>query len=224
MQMVPYRGSQSRRGGRGNRGQANMTRGSEEDYRPYDDREYQYDNYNLPNSRSHFSCFREPLPDTEFFDGLPRDYGLHTGTKQVRGMRSGSSRHGLSILMVTESHGNFETYTSYSNSNISKKYYTPDSHNIIFAGMFCTTNPKHAMYKYHVGELILPYHYFTYMFRLIKHLTLYAPRHLICTKTSLYINVNYPVSRCEFLHGLAIPNAKHIDNQFRSRKCRFNFV
>ena len=118
MQMVPYRGSQSRRGGRGNRGQANMTRGFEEDYRPYHDREYQYDNYNLPNSRSHFSRSREPLPDTNFFDGPPRDYGLHTGTRQVREMRSEGSRHGLSILMVTESHGNFETYTSYSNSNI----------------------------------------------------------------------------------------------------------
>ena len=139
-------------------------------------------------------------------------------------MRSEGSRHRLSILMVTESHGNFETYTAYSNSNISKKYYTPDSHNIIFAGMFCTTNPKHAMYKYHVGELILPFHDFIYMFRLIKHLSKNTPRHLIRTETSPYINVNFPVSQCEFASGPLQPITKHIDYRLRSRKCRFNFV
>ena len=69
MQMVPSQGAQSRRGGHGNGGKANMTRGYDEDYRPYEDREYHYDNYNLSNSRTHFSRPREPLPDTDFFDG-----------------------------------------------------------------------------------------------------------------------------------------------------------
>jgi hypothetical protein len=161
MHMVPYRGSQPRRGGRGNGGRVNMTRRFDvEDYRSYDDREYHYDNYNLQNSRSHFTRPREPLPDTDLFDGLPRDYGLNTGTRQVRGMRSEGLRHELSNLVVTENHGNIDPYKSYSNNVIKKKYYTPASHNIIFADYHCTTNPRHAMYKYHVGELILPYHYF----------------------------------------------------------------
>ena len=145
MQMVPYQGGPSRRGGRGNSGKANMTRGYDEDYRPYEDREYHYDNYIPSNSRTHFSRPREPLPDTDFFDGPPRNYGLNTGTRHVRGMRSKGSRHGLSILMVTESHGNFDPNNSYSNSEIKKKYSTPVSHNIIFDGFFCQTNPKHAM-------------------------------------------------------------------------------
>jgi hypothetical protein len=224
MQTVPYRGSQSRRGARGNRGQANMTRGFDEDYCPYEDREYQYDTYNLPNSRIHFSRSRELLPDNDFFDGPPRDYGLNTVTRHVRAMRSEGSRHGLSILTVTESHGNFEPHNTYSNSKIKNKYYTPDSHNIIFADYYCTTDPKHAMYKYHVGELILPYHYFIYMFRLIKHLSKYTPQHIIRTETSLYINVNFPVSRCEFASGPLQPITKQIDYRFRSSKCRYNFV
>ena len=66
-QMVPYRGSQSCRGGRGPRGQANISRGLEEDYRSYDDREYIYDNYNPPNSRTHFSRSHDTLPTSDFF-------------------------------------------------------------------------------------------------------------------------------------------------------------
>jgi len=83
LQMVPYRGSQPRRGGRGPRGQANISRGFEEDYRSYDDREYTYDNYNPVNSRTHFSRSHDTLPNTDFFDGPPRDYGLNTGTRHV---------------------------------------------------------------------------------------------------------------------------------------------
>jgi hypothetical protein len=83
MQMVPYRGSQPRRGERGPRGQANISRGFDEDYRSYDNREYSYDNYNPVNSRTHFSRSRDTLPDTDFFDGPPRDYGLNTGTRHV---------------------------------------------------------------------------------------------------------------------------------------------
>jgi hypothetical protein len=162
MQMVPYRGSQPRRGGRAPRGQANISRGFDEDYRSYEDREYSYDNYNLVNPRTHFSRPRDSLPDTDFFDGPPRDYGLNTGTRHVRGMRSEGSRHGLSILMVTETHGNIEPNNSCSNSVIPKKYYTPASHNTIFDGYFCSTNPNHAMYKYHVQGLIIPYHYYIY--------------------------------------------------------------
>jgi hypothetical protein len=113
----------------------------------------------ISNSRTHFYRPREPLPDTDFFDGPTRDYGLNTGARHVRAMRSEGSRHGISILMITESHGNFEPHNSYSNSVIRKKYYTPASHIIIFAGYFYSTNPKHAMYKYHVQGLIIPYHY-----------------------------------------------------------------
>jgi hypothetical protein len=137
-QMVPYRGSQPRRGERGPIGQANISRGFDEDYRSYDDREYSYDNYNPVNSRTHFSHSRDTLPDTDFFDGPPRDYGLNTGTRHVRGMRSEGSRHSLSILMVTEIYGNIEPNKSFSNSEIKKKYYTPDSHNVIFDGYFCS--------------------------------------------------------------------------------------
>ena len=126
--------------------------------------------------------------------------------------------------MVTESHGNFEPHNSCSNSEIKKKYYTPASHNIIFAVFFCQTNPKYAMYKYHVQGLIIPYHYYIYMFRLIKHLSKYSPRQLIRTDTSLYINVNFPVSRCEFASRPLQPITKHIDYHLRSRECRFTFV
>ena len=66
LQMVPYRGSQPRRGGRGPRGQANISRGFDEDYRSYDDREYTYDNYNPPNSRTHFSRSHDTLPASDF--------------------------------------------------------------------------------------------------------------------------------------------------------------
>jgi hypothetical protein len=164
---------------------------------------------------------RDPLPDTDFYDRPHRDYGLHTGTWHVRGILAEPSRNGLSILMETENHGNFETNKSYSNSKLKKKYYTPESHNRVFDGYFCTTSPRHAMYCYHVGELIIPYHYFIYMFSLIKHLTQYAPQHITRTETSLYINYNYPVSRCESAHGLPRPISKHIDWHF---KCRFNCV
>ena len=77
------------------------------------------------------------------------------------------------------------------------------------------------MYEYHVGELILPYHYFIYMFRLIKHLTQYSPRHIIRTETSIYININYPVSQCEFAHEPLQPITRHMDYRFKSR---FKFV
>jgi hypothetical protein len=126
--------------------------------------------------------------------------------------------------MATETHGNIEPNNSYSNSVIPKKYYTPDSHNIIFDCVFCQTNPKHAMYQYHVQGLIIPYHYYLHMFRLIKHLSKYSPRQLIRTETSLFINVNYPVSRCEFASGPLQPNTKHIDYRIRHPKCRFNWV
>ena len=62
MQMVPYRGSQPRRGGRGDGGRANMTRGFDnDDYRSYEDREYHNSYYNPQNLRTHFSCPRDPL-------------------------------------------------------------------------------------------------------------------------------------------------------------------
>ena len=139
-------------------------------------------------------------------------------------MRSEGSRHGLSILMITETHGNIESYKSFSNSKIQKKYYTPNSHNIIFDGYFCSTNPKHAMYKYHVQGLIIPYHYYIYMFRLIKHLSKYSPKQIIRTETGLLINVNFPVSRCEFASVPLQLDSKHIDYRIRHPKCRFNWV
>ena len=156
--------------------------------------------------------------------GPPRDYGLNTGTRHVRGMRSEGSRHSLSILIITETHGNIEPYKLYSNSDIKKKYYTPDSHNVIFDGVFCQTNPKHAMYKYHVQGLIIPYHYYIYMFRLIKHLSKYSPRQVIRTETGLFIDVKYPVSRCKFASVPLQPNTKHIDYRIRHPMCRFNWV
>jgi hypothetical protein len=62
--MVSYRGNQPRRGGRGNDGRANMTRGFDnDDYRPYDEhihREYHYDYYNPQHSRTHFFCPHNP--------------------------------------------------------------------------------------------------------------------------------------------------------------------
>ena len=107
---------------------------------------------------------------------------------------------------------------------LKKKYYTPDSHNVIFDGYLCSTNPKHAMYKYHVQGLIIPYHYYIYMFRLIKHLSKYLPRQVIRTETGLFIDIKYPVSRCEFATVPLQPNTKHIDYRIRHPKCRFNWV
>jgi len=223
-QMVPYRGSQSRRGGRGPRGQANISRGFEEDYRSYDDREYIYDNYNPPNSRTHFSRPHDTLPTSDFFDGPPRDYGFNTGTRNVRAMRSEGSRHGLSILMVTDTSGNFETYNTFSNSTIRKKYYTPLSHNTVFDGFFCSENPRHAMYKYHIQGLIIPHHYYICMFKLIDQLTKYCPKQIIYTDTGMIINAHFPVTRCEFATVPLQPRSKHIDYRIRHPKCRFNWV
>jgi hypothetical protein len=223
-QMVPYRGSQSRRGGRGTRGQANISRGFEEDYRSYDDREYTYNNYNPENSRTHFSRSHDSPPTSDFFDGPPRDYGFNTGTRHVRAMRSEGSRHGLSILMVTDTHGNLETYNSFSNSTIRKKYYTPISHNTVFEGFFCSENPKHAMYHYHIQGLIIPHHYYICMFKLIKQLSTYSPKHIIHTDTGLIINAKFPVTRCEFATVPLQPVSRHIDYRIRHPKCRFNWV
>ena len=147
--------------------------------------------------------------------------GTKSGTRYVQGMRSKSSRRGFAILMVTETHGNIEPNKSHSNSVIRKKYYTPASHNTIFDGYCCSTNPKHAMYKYHVQGLIIPYQD---MFRLIKHLSKYSPRQVIRTEFSLFINVNFPVSRCEFASVPLQPNTKHIDYRIRHSKCKFNWV
>ena len=139
-------------------------------------------------------------------------------------MRSEGSRHGLSILMIMETHGNLEPYKSLSNSTIQKKYYTPNSHNIIFEGFFCSENPKHAMYYYHVQGLIIPYHYYIYMFRLIKQLSTYSPKQIIRTDTGLIINAKFPVARCEFATVPLQPVSRHIDYRIRHPKCRFNWV
>ena len=110
------------------------------------------------------------------------------------------------------------------NSVIPKKYYTPDSHNTIFDGVFCQTNPKYALCQYHVEGLIIPYHYYIYMFRLIKHLSKYSPRQVIRAETGLFINVNFPVSRCEFASVPFQPVSRHIDYRIRHPQCSFNWV
>ena len=168
----------------------------------------------VPTIPSHF----------RFFDGPPRDYGPNNGTRHVRGMRSEGSRHGLSILMITETHGNFELYKSPSSSIIKKKYYTPVSHNDIFDGFFCSENPKHAMYHYHVQGLIIPHHYYICMFRLIKQLSTYSPKQITRTDTGLIINAKFPVTRCEFATVPLQPVSRHIDYRIRHPKCRFNWV
>ena len=72
--MVPYRGSQQKRGVRGNGGRANMSRSLDfDDYRPYEehvrDREYRNYNYNnFENSRTHFYHPRDPVPDSDYYD------------------------------------------------------------------------------------------------------------------------------------------------------------
>ena len=96
----------------------------------------------------------------------------------MRGMRSESSRHGLSILMVTESSGNISPYNSFSDSTIKKKHYTPLIHNTLCDGVYCTDDPRYAIYHYYVGKLILPHHYYIHMFRLLKTYTMYAPKYL----------------------------------------------
>ena len=115
--------------------------------------------------------------------------------------QSESSRHGLSILMVTESYGNIETYKSFSDSNMKKKYYTPIQHNLLFDGYYCTEDLRYAMYHYSVGNLRVPYHYFISMFKLIQLYTLHAPHHLITTDTSMFTNCSQPVIRPQFIHG-----------------------
>ena len=165
-----------------------------------------------------------PSPLPIFFDGPPRDYGFNTGTRNVRAMRSEGSRHGLSILMVTDTSGNFETYNTFSNSTIRKKYYTPLSHNTVFDGFLCSENPRHAMYKYHIQGLIIPHHYYICMFKLIDQLTKYCPKQIIYTDTGMIINAHFPVTRCEFATVPLQPRSKHIDYRIRHPKCRFNWV
>ena len=125
----------------------------------------------------------------------PRASTAYTGTRQVRGMRSKSSRHGLSILMVTESTGNIDPYKSYSNSVIKKKHYTPLIHNTLCDGVYCTEDSRFAIYHYYIGKLIIPHHYFPFMFNLIKTYTLYAPKYLTITDTSIHIYCRRPVLR-----------------------------
>ena len=110
-------------------------------------------------------------------------------------MRSESSRHGLSILMVTESSGNISPYNSFSDSTIKKKYYTPLIHNTLCDGVYCTEDPRYAIYHYYVGKLILPHHYYIHMFRLLKTYTMHAPKYLTITDTSIHIQCSKPVLR-----------------------------
>jgi hypothetical protein len=138
-------------------------------------------------------------------------------------MRSESSRRGLSILMVTNDAGNNLFDKPFSNS-VPNKYYTPISHNIIFRDFCCTTNPRHAMYMIHYGDLIIPYHYFVHMFTLLKHYELYAPEYLTYHNSRLIIHCKNPISRCEFSHGPVTPRSKHIDYRPRRSLGRFDFA
>jgi hypothetical protein len=224
-QMVPYRGGSSNRGGRGHGGRANAARSFEyEDTRPYEEimrdhdeqgSAYYYNNYE--NSNTHFQRPRYPPPASDFSDGS------QSGTRHVRGMRSESSRRGLSILMVTNDAGNNLFDKPFSNS-VPNKYYTPISHNIIFRDFCCTTNPRHAMYMIHYGDLIIPYHYFVHMFTLLKHYELYAPEYLTYHNSRLIIHCKNPISRCEFSHGPVTPRSKHIDYRPRRSLGRFDFA
>ena len=126
--------------------------------------------------------------------------------------------------MVMDTSGNFETYNTFSNSTIPKKYYTPLSHNTVFEGFFCSENPRHAMYKYHIQGLIIPHHYYICMFKLIDQLTKYCPKQIIHTDTGMIINANFPVTRCEFATVPLQPRSKHINYRIRHPKCRFNWV
>ena len=113
--------------------------------------------------------------------------------------------------MVTNTAGNDSIDKHFSNSVSNKKYYTRTSHNLIFRDFICSTNPRHALYMIHYGELIIPYHYFTHMFHLLKYYQLHAPHCLYYHNSRLIIPCDNPIPRCEFSHNPIRPASKHID-------------
>ena len=172
------------------------TRSYEEIMRDHDEKGSAYYYNNLENSNTHFPASAIPLllPISVRLRNRNLARLRHQAESSERGMRSESSRHGLYILMVTESSGNISSHKSYSDSNM-KKYYTPLIHNTLCDGVYCTEDPRFAMYHYCVGKLILPHHYYIHMFRLFKTYTLYAPECLTITDTSIHIQCSKPVLR-----------------------------
>ena len=164
--------------------------------RDHDEKGSAYYYNNLENSNTHFPASAIPLllPISVRLRNRNLARLRHQAESSERGMRSESSRHGLYILMVTESSGNISSHKSYSDSNM-KKYYTPLIHNTLCDGVYCTEDPRFAMYHYYVGKLILPHHYYIHMFRLLKTYTLYAPECLTITDTSIHIQCSKPVLR-----------------------------
>ena len=122
--------------------------------------------------------------------------------------------------MVTESPGNIETNISYSNSIIKRKYYTPLIHNTLCDGVYCSEDPRYAIYHYYIGKLIIPHHYFIFMFKLLKYYTLYAPQYLTITDTSIFIPCQRPVLRPT---NEPLRNYVPKHRPYRFIKPRFNF-
>jgi hypothetical protein len=225
-QMVPYRGGSSGRGGRGNGGQTHAVRNFQyEDRSPHEDVMRDHDEQgssfycnNLDNSYTNFQRPRYPPPVFELSDGAK------SGTRHVQGMRSESSSRGFTILMVTNTAGNDSIDKHFSNSKSNKKYYTRTSHNLIFHDYICSTNPRDALYMIHYGELIIPYHYFTHMFDLLKYYQLHAPHCLYYHNSRLIIPCDKPILRCEFSHNPIRPASKHIDYRPPRTLGRFDYV
>ena len=121
--------------------------------------------------------------------------------------------------MVTQSHGNIEPNNLYSNSIIKKKYYTPQNHNILFDGFYCTEKQRFAMYHYAANNLRIPCHYFSSIFKQIKVYTQYAPHHMIVTDTSIFIPCKRPV-----LRPINAPPRKYVPKHrpYRFIEPRFN--
>ena len=165
--------------------------------RDHDEKGSAYYYNTLENSNTHFSASAIPLllPISVRLRNRNLARLRHQAESSVRGMRSESSRHGLSFLMVSESTGNIDPYKSYSNSVINKKHYTPLIHNTLCDGVYCTEDPRFAIYHYYIGKLIIPHHYFPFMFNLLKTYTLYAPKYLTITDTSIHIYCLRPVLR-----------------------------
>jgi hypothetical protein len=172
---------------------------------------------NLENLYTHFQRPRYPPSVSDFSDGAK------SGTRHVQGMRSESSRRGFTILMVTNNTGN-DSIDKHSSNCVSKKYYLRTSHNLIFRDFFCSTNPRHALYMIHFGELIIPYHYFTHMFHLLKYYQLHAPQYLSYHNSRLIIHCDNPIPRCEFSHNPIRPASKHIDYRPPRSLGRFDYV
>ena len=87
--------------------------------------------------------------------------------------------------------------------------------------VFTALIPRYAIYNYYMGKLIIPHHYYPFMFKLLKYYTLHAPQYLTITDTSIFIPCRWPV-----LRPTTSPLKKYVpkNRPYRCIEPRFNWT